>query len=465
MKIRRYFPVLLTIALTALLSLPTHGAASADRPNIIFILADDLGYGDIGCYGREDIETPNLDNLASQGVRFTQHYANAPECSPTRAVFMTGRYQQWIGGLECAIGTGNVGRYDDAIRLAHANDLGLPTSIPTLPRMLKEAGYATALSGKWHLGYEPKFQPNLHGFDQSYYCIAGGMDYFHYTDNKAGYNLFRDGNPVSGEGYFTDLATDEAIGFIERNTEKPFFLWLAYTAPHFPFQGPDDLLPDPLPLDSPLWNQETAPPDVYVSMIERMDQQIGRLLARLDALGLAENTVVVFASDHGGTRSARNAPFSGHKGSTQEGGIRSPLIIRWPGALAEGVESDQPCITFDLTKSFARMAGVPETQHAHFEGMDIIQHVAEGKPEVARTFYWRQQRGDLVWKAVRDGDLKYYAEFDGTEEKASLYDLKADVAEAHDLRDSMPEQFGRLQGLYNTWEHTTRENRRGKPEE
>ncbi len=195
-------------------------AADAGRPNFVFILADDLGYGDLGCYGREDIRTPNLDRLARQGVRFTNHYANGAECTPTRAAFLTGRYQQWIGGLECAIGSGNVGRYDDAIRLRETNDLGLPAEEPTIGQLLKKAGYTTAICGKWHLGYEPKFSPNHHGFEHAFYCIGGLMDYFHFLDNVAGYNLFLDGRPVSRDGYFTDLMTDDAIQFIKQQGSR-----------------------------------------------------------------------------------------------------------------------------------------------------------------------------------------------------------------------------------------------------
>ena len=168
---------------------PARIDAGPDRPNVIFMLADDLGYGDLGSYGCPDIRTPVLDRLAARGVRFTDFYANAPECSPTRTALMTGRYQHRVGGLECAIGTGNVGRYDDAIRLATQRDLGLPAAQPTIVRLLKQAGYATAITGKWHLGYEAKFAPHLHGFDYSFYCIGGGMDYFHYLDTEAGYNL------------------------------------------------------------------------------------------------------------------------------------------------------------------------------------------------------------------------------------------------------------------------------------
>jgi arylsulfatase A-like enzyme len=449
---------------TALPSRADSPAREPARPNIVFILADDLGYGDLACYGREDVKTPHLDTLAEQGVRFTSHYANGPECTPTRTAFLTGRYQQRVGGLECAIGTGNVGRYDDAVRLRETNDLGLPVEEQTIVRLLKEAGYATAITGKWHLGYEPKFAPHRHGFDDTFYCIGGGMDYFHYLDTVAGYNLFRDGNPIRGEGYFTDLVTDEAIAFIERRKGGPFFLYVPYTCPHSPFQGPRDLRPDPLPLDSPLWQQGSAPPDVYVAMIEHMDKNIGRILQTLDAPELSESTVVIFASDNGGTGSARNAPFSGIKGSTFEGGIRVPAMVRWPGVVPEGLVSDQPCITFDFTASIARIAGVRPAPDKPFEGFDVIRHVTEGRPDFERTLYWRKPRGQTLWKGVRQGSLKYIGSKSGDTYAEYLFDLSSDPAEEEDLKDARPEDFRRLKQLYDRWEADVRRNRRGRPE-
>ncbi len=434
------------------------------RPNIVFILADDLGYGDLACYGREDIRTPNLDRLAQQGVRFTQHYANGPECTPTRAAFLTGRYQQWVGGLECAIGIGNVGRYDDAVRLRETNDLGLPAEHRTLARLLKESGYATAITGKWHLGYEPKFAPKLHGFDYSFYCIGGVMDYFHYLDQVASYNLFQDGNPIRREGYFTDLLTDEAIGFIQRQrADKPFFLYVPYTAPHSPFQGPHDKRPDPLPLDSPLWHQGAAPPEVYIAMIEHMDKRIGDILRTLEDEQIAKNTVVIFASDNGGTGSARNAPYSGFKGGAFEGGIRVPGIVRWPGVVPAGVESSQMCITFDFTASIARLAGVEAPVDKPFEGIDILRHVAEGRPDFDRELYWRKPRGDSLWKGVRQGPLKYVSQKRGGQINEYLFDLAADIAEKNNLKDERPEEFQQLKRLFDAWEEKVRRGRRGRP--
>lgn len=442
------------------------GQAKTSRPNLVFILADDLGYGDLACYGREDIETPHLDRLAKEGTRMTAHYSNGPECSPTRTAFLTGRYQQWVGGLECAIGTGNVGRYDDAIRLAERNELGLPVSTQTIVRLLSDAGYATAITGKWHLGYEPKFAPHLHGFDHTLYCIGGGMDYFYYLDNLAYHNLFQHGHPVHREGHFTDLLTDEAIAFVKRQSdERPFFLYVPYTCPHSPYQASDDRRANPLELDSKLWKQNSAPPEVYRAMIQHMDQRIGDLLATIDRHAGRENTLVIFASDNGGTRSARNAPFSGHKGSTYEGGIRVPAIVRWPGVVPAGVESDQTCITFDFTKSMARLAGVESAADPPLEGFDIVDHLTRGEPDVERTLYWRQQRGETVWKGVRQGDMKFVGERRETSEKEALFNLAIDPAEKHDLKDHQAADLRRLRSLYDQWETETRRHRRGQSDQ
>ncbi len=438
-------------------------SAAKARPNVLFILADDLGYGDLACYGRTDIHTPRIDQLARQGVRFTDHYANGAECTPTRAAFLTGRYQQHIGGLECAIGTGNVGRYDDAIRLRETHDLGLPVTQQTIVRMLKTAGYRTAITGKWHLGYEPKFAPHLHGFDFTFYCIGGGMDYFHYLDTVAGYNLFQDGRPIAREGYFTDLLTDQAIAFLKRQSaEVPFFLYVPYTAPHAPFQAPDDRRADPLPLDSPLWNQGKAPPEVYISMIEQMDRRIGDLLDVLQEQGFADNTVVFFAGDNGGTASARNAPFSGIKGTTMEGGIRVPAIVRWPGKIAPGSESHQPCLTFDFTKSIATLAGVSPAADQPFEGIDIVRHVVDHKPVLPRTLFWRKPRGSTIWTGVREGDWKYVGCRKGEQLREHLFNLADDLAELHDLKLQQSQRFDALRAKYRQWESQVRHARRGQ---
>jgi N-acetylgalactosamine-6-sulfatase len=400
-----------------------------------------------------------IDTIASEGVRFTNYYANGPECSPTRTAFLTGRYQHRVGGLECAIGTGNVGRYDDAIRLRESHDLGLPVEETSIARMLKDAGYATAITGKWHLGYEPKFAPHLHGFDHAFYCIGGGMDYFHYLDNLAGYNLFLNGNPVRREGYFTDLATDEAAKFIEKHANEPFFLYVPYTAPHSPFQGPDDYRPDPLPPDSPLWEQGKAPPTVYIAMIEHMDKCIGRILKVLNAKGLTEKTVVIFCSDNGGTGSARNAPLSRTKGSTFEGGIRVPAMARWPGVIPKGVVSDQVCITMDFSASIVRIAGATVPPGRQLDGLDILQPVETGQTPRKRTLFWRARRGGQTWWAVRDGGLKYIRCKDKGTADEYLFDLNEDIGESRNLLASRRNEVRQFKALLADWEKQVQHSR------
>lgn len=426
------------------------------KPNIVFILADDMGYRDIGSYGVKDIRTPVLDRLAAQGVRFTQFYANGPECSPTRTALLTGRYQQRVGGLECAIGSGNIGRYDDAIRLRQTNELGLPADETSLGRLMKGAGYDTALFGKWHLGYEARFAPGLHGFDRAFYCDGGGMDYFHHVEpTPEGFidSLYVDGRPVKRPGYFTDLVADEAERFIAQKRDQPFFLYLPFTAPHSPFQGPDEWQPEHLPKDSPRWSQGKAPPQVYAAMIERLDQAIGRVLAALDKAGLAGDTLVVFTSDNGGTGSARPMGLRGIKGSTWEGGIRVPCIIRWPGRLPEGATTDQVALTFDLTASMARIAGAQLPAGRTFDGMDVLARLQERQPDLPRTVFWRGRRGNNAWKAAREGSLKYVVNTaTGATRTEGLYDIAADPGEAHDLLASRPADAERLRSLLAAWE-------------
>ena len=431
-------------------------AADPPRPNIVLIIADDLGYGDLGCYGCPDIRTPVIDRLAARGVRFTDFYANAPECSPTRTALMTGRYQQRVGGLECAIGTGNVGRYDDAIRLAEQHDLGLPTSQTTIVRLLKQAGYTVVGFGKWHLGYEPKFGPLEHGFDHFFGPLGGGVDYYYHCEWDGTPMLYEDEKPVRREGYMTDLITEAALGFLEREQgRKPFLLYLPYTAPHTPLEAPDDKPAKARTKEN--WNQGTRA--TYATMVERLDTSIGKILAAIDRKGLAHSTLVIFASDNGGTRTGRNAPFSGTKGGLFEGGIREPCIVRWPGKLPEGKVTDQPAIMMDLSASIVRIAGAAWPKAHPPDGIDILQHLQEDRPTRPRTLFFRQRRGDRTWRAVRDGALKHLTRRDGEQLKEYLFDLKADPGEKNNLLRARPDEAQRLKGLLIQWEEQVRPGR------
>lgn len=443
------------IALTVVLFV-SHQVQAADepkRPNIVFILADDMGYGDLGCYGHPIAKTPHIDRLAAQGVRFNQHYANGPECSPTRTAFLTGRYQQRAGGLECAIGTGNVGRYDDAIRLAEQHQLGLPAKLAVIPGRLRDASYACGVFGKWHLGYEPHFNPMEHGWDDFFGYLGGNVHYFNHRETSPLHVLFSGRKPVSRDGYMTHLITDASIQFIDKHRTERFFLYVSHESPHFPFQGPKD---SAKVVTAENWTEKD--PKAYVAMLEDLDSEVGRLLAALDKAKLAENTVVVFVSDNGGFAGAANmGPLSGAKSSTMEGGIRVPLIIRWPGHIKPGTVSHQVCATFDLTSSFLNLAGV-DTAKVKLDGIDIIQHVASGKPDRARTLFWRGKRGERTWWAVRDGDMKYVRKTEG-EINEWMFNLKSDLGEKTSLLKSKPAEAERLKALLKAWEADVKSSR------
>lgn len=429
------------------------------RPNIVFILADDLGYGDLDCYGRQDIRTPAIDSLAAQGARFTHCYANAAECTPTRAAFLTGRYQQRVGGLECAIGTGHVGRYDDAIRLCEKGELGLPVSETSIARLLKDKGYDTGISGKWHLGYDARFSPNRHGFDHAFYVQGGEAEYFHHTEPTGEPVLYLDEKPVTRDGYLTDLITEDAVRFIGQKRAAPFFLYVAYTAPHAPYQGPLDAHDRPLPQDSDLWNQSKGPRETYVAMIERMDEGVAKILKTVEAQGIVSNTVIVFTSDNGATRSGSSGALRGFKGSTYEGGIRVPALVRWPGRIAPGTVSDQVSVTMDFTASFAALAGAAPSPARAFDGMDILTHLAEGRVPQPRTLFWRMRRADRAKWAVLDGTMKLVREKTGEREEEHLFDLAHDPVERTDIKGTEGAVLQALKSKLADWEKTVRPSR------
>lgn len=434
-------------------------ASPAHKPSIVFFLADDLGWGDVGCYGAKGIRTPHIDRMAAEGTRFSECYSNGPECSPTRAAFLTGRYQQRIGGLECAIGLGGVGRYDDAIRLAERQELGLPPEEVSIARMLKDAGYATALIGKWHLGYEDKFSPNRHGFDHALYALGGAMDYFHHFEDPSTREamLRLNGAPLTRPGYFTETIAEECVRWLrERKGDQPLFLYVPFTAPHFPYQAPGEDSPEPLPTGSIRWKQGQSPPDVYAAMVESMDAAIGKILDALAATPQGQNALAVFASDNGGTKSSLPCGLRDQKGTTFEGGIRVPCIVRWPGQIPAGITCAHPALLFDLTASFARIAGAAPAAARPFDGIDILRYVASGDPPPHRPLFWRGRRGDRTWRAVRDGDIKYVSRTDGPKTEEFLFDIAADLGESQNLLGDRPADAARLKALLSRWEDAVR---------
>ena len=439
--------LLLSVLLIGCLSTVLQAEDPQRQPNIIFILADDMGYGDLGCYGHPVAKTPNIDRLAQEGVLFTQHYSNGAECSPTRTALLTGRYQHRVSGLECAIGTGNVGRYDDAIDLARRRELGLSPQETLIPGALQDAGYACGVLGKWHLGYEPKFNPMEHGWDDFFGYLGGNVHYFNHRETSDLHVLFQGRLPVYREGYMTHLISDAAVAFIERHQERPMFLYVSHESPHFPFQGPDD---KDKKVTKENWMQRD--PQAYIQMLQDLDAEVGRLLDAVDGAGLRENTIVVFVSDNGGLRGAANmGPLRGAKSSTLEGGIRVPLIIRWPGRIKPNTRSQQVSATFDLTRSILRLAKA-QVPAERLDGYDIIDHVAKERNDFSRTLFWRDRRGDRTWWAVRDGDLKYLQKTKGGQTEQWLFDVTSDLHEEKNLLDAQPAEADRLRKLLADWE-------------
>lgn len=418
-------------------------AAAKPRPNIVLILADDQGSADLSCYGSAEARTPAIDTLAADGMRFLQAYANAPECTPSRCALLTGRYQQRVGGLECAIGLGGVGRYDEAEWLAKRGELGLPASEETLPKLLKQQGYATALFGKWHLGYSEEFGPNRHGFDEAWGILGGAADYFAYTEEappgeKPPNVLHHNGKPTTADGYFTDLVTERALDWLRRRKPgQPFFLYVPYTAPHNPFQTREDKGQSEVQ-----WRGANRP--AILRMIAQLDQGVGAILKQLKEMGADKDTIVLYMSDNGAPAGGSNAPLRGGKSQVWEGGIRMPLLIRWPGVLPAGATTRQVTLMMDLTSTLAAAAGVK----GRFDGQNLLAEWKADRPMRERTVFWRYKRAENRRKAVRKGVWKYVSE-NGTE---SLYHLQDDPSEKNNLLAKEPGKAAELRELVARWE-------------
>jgi N-acetylgalactosamine-6-sulfatase len=366
---------------------------------------------------------------------------------------MTGLYPQRIGGMECAIGTGNVGRYDDAIRLRETKDLGLPSDQSVLASSLNNAGYTTAAFGKWHLGYEPKHHPLNHGFDQFFGFLGGYVDYYRHREFSELDILFDGRKPVEAEGYMTKLITDRAVQFVDHfPDDAPFFLYVAYSVPHFPFQPPGSDSGTMVAKEELTKGTRKN----YVAMLEDMDREVGRILTSLDKRGMTDTTLVVFASDHGAIVPGSNAPFRGFKSGLFEGGIRTACMMRWPGHLPQGVVSNQPTITMDLTNSFIH-AGAGRTPTGYkSDGIDIVGHLSRSQPVKDRTLAWRAKRGDRVWRAIRQGDWKFVTRLEEGKKEQWLFNLKTDPGEQVDLTSGDAQRTSQLSELLSTWETETK---------
>ena len=408
--------------------------AAQTKPNVVLIVMDDVGYGDYGAYGAPDIRTPSVDRLARDGVKFTDFYA-APSCTPTRVALITGRYYQRTA-LEVPLGA------------APAGGRGVEANGRTLPQLMKNSGYATGLIGKWHLGYRPDQIPKAHGFDYFFGFLSGLVDYYQHTDQSGKPDLFENDKPVTVDGYMTDLITERAIRFIDQSKQQPFFLEVAYNAAHWPFQVPDkpSVAPDNARFVQP-HEEHTSTRADYAAILERADQGVGRIVSTLEKLGLTRNTLVIFTNDNGGEWLSRNAPLFHRKTTIWEGGIRVPLIMKWPARIPAGRTTPQAGFVFDLTTTILAAAGATVPAEARFEGINLLPIASGQTPAVERTLFFRVT-GARAQRAVRQGDWKLLLDGGGV----FLYNLRSDIGERNDLAKERPEIARRLRPLILEWE-------------
>jgi arylsulfatase A-like enzyme len=411
-------------------------AAGRKRPNILFMMADDLGWADLGCYGNTDFRSPALDALAARGVRLTQGYANSCVCSATRMALITGRYQYRLrGGLE------------EPIKEKPDPLLGLPPSHPTLPSMLKTAGYHTALIGKWHLGYLPWFGPLKSGYDEFFGIRSGGADYFTHKSVSGKADLW-DGDRLSNEyGYLTDLLTGRAVEYVgERAARRnqPFLLSLHYTAPHWPWESEHDAARSAQLKE--LFDFGGGSLGTYAAMVQALDRGVGRVLDALRKHQLENDTIIIFTSDNGGERYSKMWPLVGEKGDLLEGGIRVPTLVAFPRALPAGRTSSQVAITMDWTATLLNAAGARPV--LPLDGMDVLPMLSGALPEVPRRLFWRfvgQRQA-----AVRDGSMKYLR----VGKNEYLFNMDKDPRERANLAAAHPGELARLRQLFEAWSAT-----------
>jgi arylsulfatase A-like enzyme len=416
------------------------GLGRPRRPNLLVILADDLGWADLSCYGAPRIRTPNLDRLAGSGVRFTQSYAASSVCSPTRFGLYTGRHPgRLAGGLE------------EPIKAPNALH-GIPLDHPTLASLLKGAGYGTAMIGKWHCGHLPWFSPTRLGWDEFFGNFGGAVDYFSKLDPGGAYDLHEGEVAYQDLRYYTELITERATRFLRQRRSAPWLLNLNFTAPHWPWEGPGDrAVSDGLTArvhageQGVLFHHDGGSLETYQQMVEDLDRSIGKVLSALGRSGQLEDTAVFFASDNGGERFSCNWPFSGGKGDVFEGGIRVPTLLSWPGKLSGHQVEQEPVVTMDWTVTFLELAGAkPDPRHPP-DGVSLAGHLLRGEPVPRRDLFWRM-RGE---RALRRGDLKYVRLADGADH---LYDLGADVREQADLARGRPAELAALRAAWEAFD-------------
>lgn len=414
------------------------------RPNFVFIVADDLGFADLGCYGGRPATfgrvSPVLDSLADNGLKFTQGYSNSPVCSPTRFALMTARYQYRLrGAAEEPINSKSRG----------SATLGLPPEHPTLPSLLKGAGYRTALMGKWHLGYPPHFSPIRSGYEEFFGPMSGGVDYFTHCSSNGTHDLFVGEREQRVDGYLTDLISQRAVEWIDRvaGGDAPFFLSLHYTAPHWPWETRDDrdVAAD---VKDNLFHLHGGNIHTYHRMIHHMDEGIGSVMDALRRHGADRDTLVVFTSDNGGERFSDNWPLVGGKMDLTEGGIRVPWIAHWPEEIAPGGITGQQCMTMDWSATMLDAAGVAADPAYPLDGISLLDVLRDPSKAFRRPLHWRMNhRGQ---RAMRDGDWKYLR-VDGHD---YLFDIPSDERERANKAGREPDRLMAMREAWEEWNAT-----------
>lgn len=427
-----------------------HSAVLAG-PNVIIFYADDLGVGDVGCYGAQDIRTPHLDTLAGEGVRFTSYYSAAPICSPSRAALLTGRYP-----IRAGVPT-NV-----SSKPGHS---GMPGEQVTLAELARSRGYATGLVGKWHLGFCDETRPNAQGFDEFFGHHAGCIDFYShmfYWQDPPHHDLYRNRTEIHEEGrYMTDLIEREAIRFIAQHAAgsnaKPFLLYVAFNAPHYPMQAPERF--------RKMYAHLPAERAIYAAMVTRMDEAIGRILDTVRQANLTDNTFVFFASDNGATTEMRgngkggcNGPYRGHKFSLFEGGIRMPAIISWPGRVPRGEVRDRLVCAVDIWPTVAEIIGAAPPAGHKIDGISLIPLLRDAEAPGHDALFWKHGGQEAVrqgdWKLVLNGLQTFEGGKNETlkgEDAVFLANLQTDPGESRNLSHEQPDHVRQLRRLHEAW--------------
>ncbi|MBL8178628.1 MAG: sulfatase-like hydrolase/transferase [Bryobacterales bacterium] len=418
--------------------------AQSRKPNIILIVADDLGYAGLGCYGNQQIKTPNIDLLAAEGMRFTDFVVSWPACTPSRSSILTGRYPQ-RNGLYDMIRNNEVNwKYqytEETYAVSPEMTIGMDTREVTIGQALQHAGYTTGVIGKWDGGRARRFLPLQRGFDFYYGFANTGIDY--YTHQRYGVaSMFRGNRRIQEPGHATDLFLREALAFLKQNRTRPFFLYLPFNAPHGASTfHKDDPQEEPKYMDMykhlPKGIAQTA------AWTTHLDDAVGAIMAELKALGQDENTLVIFSSDNGGTGAAYNGPLRGKKAQMYEGGIRVPMIARWPGRIPKGAVNRDFVSSLEYFPTFLAAAGAQPPSSVKLDGFNLLP-VLEGKAKSPRTEFFWQRQGD---KAARSGHWKWVE----TAQGAALYNLSTDLGEQHDLSQENPAVFASMKAKWHSW--------------